>query len=180
MSLPHIILTRLLEKDATGYEITKSFEGDVGLYWKASHQQVYRELNKLEELKLVKHKLRPQLGKPDRKVYRILANGEQAIQEWLLEPSPKKKLRDEVQAKLMAHLAYPTFEFKDELDELLQSCVVENTELQNLLESEYANKEELSNEKRGVRLSIIRKLEMNKAFVTWATEVVEELEAMKL
>lgn len=46
MSLPHVILTVLSTRDATGYDITKEFSASIGYFWKASHQQVYRELNK--------------------------------------------------------------------------------------------------------------------------------------
>lgn len=49
MSLPHVILTVLSHHDATGYDITKEFSSAIGYFWKASHQQVYRELNKLAD-----------------------------------------------------------------------------------------------------------------------------------
>jgi PadR family transcriptional regulator AphA len=47
MSLPHVILTVLSTREATGYDITKEFSHSIGYFWKASHQQVYRELNKM-------------------------------------------------------------------------------------------------------------------------------------
>ena len=53
MSLPHVILTVLSTRDATGYDITKEFSATIGYFWKASHQQVYRELNKMAQNELV-------------------------------------------------------------------------------------------------------------------------------
>lgn len=53
MSLPHVILTVLSTRDATGYDITKEFSASIGYFWKASHQQVYRELNKMADKELV-------------------------------------------------------------------------------------------------------------------------------
>ena len=71
MSLPHVILTVLSNREATGYDITKEFSHSIGYFWKASHQQVYRELNKMAANDQVTCRLEPQEGKPDRKVYAI-------------------------------------------------------------------------------------------------------------
>ena len=60
MSLPHVILTVLSTRDATGYDITKEFSASIGYFWKASHQQVYRELNKMAQNNLVTCVLEPQ------------------------------------------------------------------------------------------------------------------------
>ena len=47
--------------DVTGYDISVAFDG----LW--SHQQVYRELGKLKVANLVREKVIPQDGKPDRR-----------------------------------------------------------------------------------------------------------------
>ena len=48
MSLPHAILTALLEKPSSGLELTRRFDKSIGYFWSATHQQIYRELGKLE------------------------------------------------------------------------------------------------------------------------------------
>ncbi len=48
MSLPHAILTALLEKKSSGLELTRRFDRSIGYFWSATHQQIYRELGKLE------------------------------------------------------------------------------------------------------------------------------------
>ena len=48
MSLPHAILTALLEKPSSGLELTRRFDRSIGYFWSATHQQIYRELGKLE------------------------------------------------------------------------------------------------------------------------------------
>ncbi|MER7163689.1 PadR family transcriptional regulator, partial [Streptomyces lydicus] len=47
MSLPHAILTALLEKPSSGLELTRRFDRSIGYFWSATHQQIYRELGKL-------------------------------------------------------------------------------------------------------------------------------------
>ena len=52
MALGHAILASLNGGAKTGYELAKQFGAD-GFYWRATHQQIYRELARLEEGGLV-------------------------------------------------------------------------------------------------------------------------------
>ncbi|MFX4748000.1 hypothetical protein ABTB74_18915, partial [Acinetobacter baumannii] len=45
MSLPHVLLTSLLERPSTGFELARRFDRSMGFFWNATHQQIYRELN---------------------------------------------------------------------------------------------------------------------------------------
>ncbi|HEX5361461.1 MAG TPA: PadR family transcriptional regulator, partial [Fluviicoccus sp.] len=49
MSLPHALMTSLLEKSCSGYDLARRFEKSIGYFWRASHQQIYRELGRMEE-----------------------------------------------------------------------------------------------------------------------------------
>ncbi len=53
MSLPHAILTALLEKPSSGLELARRFDRSIRYFWSATHQQIYRELNKLEQAGLI-------------------------------------------------------------------------------------------------------------------------------
>ena len=45
MSLAHVLLTSLLEKPSTGFDLARRFDRSMGFFWNATHQQIYRELN---------------------------------------------------------------------------------------------------------------------------------------
>jgi len=47
MSLPHVLLTSLLERPSTGFELARRFDRSMGFFWNATHQQIYRELNNM-------------------------------------------------------------------------------------------------------------------------------------
>ena len=48
MSLRHALLGLLAREPASGYDLTRYFEGDLGRYaWQAGHTSIYPELNKL-------------------------------------------------------------------------------------------------------------------------------------
>ena len=49
MALGDAILACLTERPMTGYELAKTFDSSIGFFWKADHQQIYRELNKLRD-----------------------------------------------------------------------------------------------------------------------------------
>ena len=48
MSLAHAILTALLERPSSGLELARRFDKSIGHFWQATHQQIYRELGRLE------------------------------------------------------------------------------------------------------------------------------------
>ena len=49
MALGDAILACLTERPMTGYELAKTFDTSIGFFWKADHQQIYRELSKLRD-----------------------------------------------------------------------------------------------------------------------------------
>lgn len=102
MSLRSVILVALAEADHSGYEITKEFETVLGFFWNASHQQVYRELKKMDTDGLVQCRLEPQEGKPDRKVYSMTEEGRQALATWLAEPASPAPVRSALLVKVYA------------------------------------------------------------------------------
>ncbi len=176
MSLPHVILTVLIHRDATGYDITKEFSNAVGHFWKASHQQVYRELNKLADLNAVTCRLEPQEGKPDRKVYSITEVGRQNLYEWFLLPSKHATDRDEISAKLLACNIFDPQPMIEHMRTLLTESRHQLTAYQELERKQYGNICELSREERLERLTLRRNILQKEAWLSWAEEVLTELQ----
>ena len=59
MSLPHALLTSLAERPGSGSELAGRFDRSIGYFWQATHQQIYRELARLDvELSAVYRKAR--------------------------------------------------------------------------------------------------------------------------
>ena len=67
----------LASKPITGYDLTKQISGTV----KHSHQQVYRDANRLLKDGFLSAKKIPQEGKPDRKEYTITDAGKLILEE---------------------------------------------------------------------------------------------------
>ena len=48
MSLSHVLLTSLIERPSSGFELARRFDKSMGFFWKATHQQIYRELGTMQ------------------------------------------------------------------------------------------------------------------------------------
>ncbi|MBF4425056.1 PadR family transcriptional regulator [Vibrio anguillarum] len=178
MSLPHVILTVLSTRDATGYDITKEFSSSIGYFWKASHQQVYRELNKMGQQGLVTCVLEPQDGKPDRKVYSITDAGRSALGEWFEQPTAHPTVRDEFSAKLIACSVQPATPYRIQLGELVEESKKLVAHYKEIESAYYATPATLDKLQRLERLTLRRNLLVRQAWVDWAEEVLAELDAM--
>ncbi|RAP74536.1 PadR family transcriptional regulator [Paenibacillus montanisoli] len=98
-TLSYGLLSMLVRKPCTGYELTKLLR----LFWQAKHSQIYPLLAMLERENLVTFELIGQTGKPDKKLYTITESGEGALRSWILEaPATENLERDEFLIKVYA------------------------------------------------------------------------------
>lgn len=116
--LGYAILGLLAREKLSGYDVKQRMGGRVGFFWEARHSQIYPELARLEERKLVTHKVVEQQARPDKKVYEITDAGLEALREWVTEPPPARVAKDELVLKAYSMwLADPekaTWLFRDE------------------------------------------------------------------
>lgn len=100
MALAHTILSLLSENSLSGYDVSKQFDQGIGCYWKASQQQVYRELGKIERQGWADFETIPQEGKPDKKVYRITEQGWRELVRWYAKPTEPTQIREDLLVKV--------------------------------------------------------------------------------
>lgn len=102
MSLPHAILTALLEKPSSGLELTRRFDKSIGYFWSATHQQIYRELGKLEAEGYIRALPAEQPARGQRKSYEVLAAGRAELARWTAAAQDPKPQRDVLLLRLRA------------------------------------------------------------------------------
>lgn len=102
MSLPHAILTALLERPSSGHELARRFDRSIGYFWSATHQQIYRELGKLESAGLIRAlpTVRPAQGR--RREYEVLSAGRAELSRWIGEAEDPRPIRDPLMLRLRA------------------------------------------------------------------------------
>lgn len=102
MALSHTILAFLSEAPHSGYDLSKRFDEAVSCFWKASHQQIYRELAKMEQINWVKSEAISQQGKPNKKLYHITNAGIQELVTWFQTPCSPAPIREDLLVKVLA------------------------------------------------------------------------------
>lgn len=101
MTLEHAILGFLDRGPMTGYDLkTRCFDEAVGHLWTADQAQVYRTLERLAKQDLVRSRLVPQRGKPDRRVFTITPKGHSELESWLRRAPALPPLRDPLLVQL--------------------------------------------------------------------------------
>lgn len=123
MALRYALLASLHKSPATGYELTQRFKTRLTHVWNASHQQIYRELGKLDSEKLVLAEVVQQDAKPDKKRYQLTIAGKQLLEQWLNRPHPQPPRRDPLLIKLHAGELLAPEAFSESLSALQQECV---------------------------------------------------------
>lgn len=101
MSLPHALLTSLLERPCSGLELARRFDRSIGFFWPASHQQIYKELGKLESAGWVSSTL-AEGGRGRKRVYEVLPAGGDELHRWVGEAEDPAPLRDALMVRLRA------------------------------------------------------------------------------
>ncbi|WP_297799193.1 PadR family transcriptional regulator [uncultured Brevundimonas sp.] len=101
MSLPHALLTALIESPGSGLELAKRFDKSIGHFWQATHQQIYRELAKLEAEGLIASEAEAE-ARGRKRNYHVLPKGRALLESWLGEEEPVPPLRDTLMVKLRA------------------------------------------------------------------------------
>ncbi|WP_321817722.1 MULTISPECIES: PadR family transcriptional regulator [unclassified Paraburkholderia] len=104
MSLPHALLTALVERSCSGSELAARFDRSIGYFWHATHQQIYRELARMEEAGLIES-LPEENTRGRKRAYRVLPAGRAQLKDWIAQEDEPAALRDEFMVRLRAEAA---------------------------------------------------------------------------
>lgn len=102
MALAEAILVCLTERPMTGYELAKAFDTSIGFFWRAAHQQIYRELQGLRRAGYVDGEDVIQTGRPNKTVYAINRAGLRHLEAWSREAAERPPVRDDLFVRLYA------------------------------------------------------------------------------
>lgn len=120
MALSHSILATLVgrAKPLSGYDLAKEFNSSVGFFWKTTHQQIYRELARLEKDGMLVSEVIKQKDRPDKKNYSITDRGRSYLVEWIAEPSMPTPIKEDMLVKMYVGFLVPKEMLIRELEQL--------------------------------------------------------------
>ena len=135
MSLSYALLGLLAVAPASGYELTKEFEQEIGRYaWQAGHTSIYPELNKLAGRGLV-HVIHE--GARGAKTYDVTPEGRAELRSWLLRPpGPTAKVRNELVLRMFLLSALEPADQRRMLTGIAERTARSATELRAVVGSE--------------------------------------------
>lgn len=119
MSIQHALLTSLLEKPSTGYDLASRFDRSIGYFWQATHQQIYRELRRMAASGWVVAEEEGGEGRRKRKTYQVLAAGIDELKRWGSEPCRSTEGHRELLVKLRAEAVLGPLGALEELQRLM-------------------------------------------------------------
>jgi PadR family transcriptional regulator AphA len=180
MALREVILTVLARGEMTGYEITKDFEAVYVHFWRASHQQVYRELARLSKDGRVTAKLVAQESRPDKKVYAITKRGLDELKRWIEAPTEPPRPQYDLLVKLLGSHVVERPIFQREVTKLRARAQEWVKQLQAMRRECLRTRSTWSEHDQILYLTLRRGLLLGQAQLKWLGEVSEYIESSRL
>jgi len=141
MALAEAILVCLTERPMSGYDLAKNFDASIGFFWRASHQQIYRELGRLREKGYVTSDEVSQDGKPNRIIHTITPAGKRALRAWSKKPAKHPSIKDEMLVKFYALENVDIGALKDQLSIRIEQHQTKLVKYYRIKERYYDGKE---------------------------------------
>ncbi len=98
MALEHALLVSLRERPATGIELTRRFDRSIGFFWRATHQQIYKVLRRMEGDGWVTATAGD--ARSTERRYAATKTGERVLADWIGSPTPVAAMRSDLAVKL--------------------------------------------------------------------------------
>jgi DNA-binding PadR family transcriptional regulator len=176
MALKHTILAFLSRQPLSGYDVAKEFsEGFGQCFWKASQQQVYAELTKLEQQGIVTYEAIPQPGRLDKKIYSLTEQGHQELLDWLVKPCEPTAIREDLGVMgLAGHLVASQVVVR-EIERRRQQHLEMVKQVEKLDEHFAQHLDSLELKDLYMHLIIRRGIRYQKEWVAWCDEALEAI-----
>ena len=177
MALSHAILAVLSENTCSGYDLAKQFDGSVGFFWKATHQQIYRELAKLEGKGVIESREIEQTGRPNKKQYSVTESGLAMLCDWIAQPSPVAPTKDELLVKLFVGHLVP-LETMLKLMEQQRALHQDALKTYHQIANQYfANPENFSQAEHFQYLTLRNGIHYEQGWLNWCEEAIVSLKS---
>jgi DNA-binding PadR family transcriptional regulator len=178
MALSHAILAALNDCPCSGYDLAKRFDGSVGFFWNATHQQIYRELTKLEEQSLIAAQLVEQEHRPDKKIYTLTDTGKDILRQWIETPSSVSPLKDDLLVKIFAGSIVSPATIVNELKHHRSQHLESLHTYQAISERFFAKQAHLSDVGRYQYITLRQGIRLETEWLAWCQEAIELLESL--
>lgn len=176
MSIQHALLTSLLEKASTGYELANRFDRSIGYFWQASHQQIYRELGRMVSAGWVVAQDSAESDKRRKKIYQVQPAGRDELIRWARESQASGDQSQALLIKLRAEAVIGPLGLVDEVQRLIQQHQALLGTYRQIEQRDFSSTT-LSTAQRLQYLVLRRGIMLEESWLAWVQEVLPLIEA---
>ncbi|GAA1785330.1 PadR family transcriptional regulator [Streptomonospora arabica] len=102
MALRNAVMAALLEGEASGYDLARSFDASVADFWMATPQRLCRELERMAAEGLLQARTVEQEKRPDKRLFSLTASGRRALYAFTSAPPRPGAVREELLVQVPA------------------------------------------------------------------------------
>lgn len=178
VALSHAILVALLDCPSSGYDLAKQFDGSVGFFWDATHQQIYRELAKLEATGHISAETVQQATRPNKKLYSITENGKTYLTNWMKAPSELSPIKDDLLVKLFGGYLVKIEVILKELRHHRKLHQTRLVEYQAIEDRFFPDVEALSEKATYQYLTLRNGIQFEQGWLKWCDEAISTIQSL--
>lgn len=176
MSLRHAILTALIEKPSSGLALTRRFDRSIGYFWQATHQQVYRELGRLEAEGLLRSIPQPP-SRGNRKHFEVTPAGRSELVSWVGEDEAPRPERNPLLVRLRAASVVGPGQLAEQMRAHRDAHVRLREEYLEIAERDFGQ-QELSDVARMQYLVLRAGIGLEEHWIAWLNDAIPVLEGL--
>jgi DNA-binding PadR family transcriptional regulator len=176
MSLSHAVLTSLIERSSSGYDLARRFDKSIGYFWHATHQQIYRELARMETAGWIASSVPADAGKTRKREYTVLPAGRSELARWAAEPAPPMDLRDEFMVKLRADAVLGEVDLHTELQRRIALHRDKLGHYREIEQRDFLHGKPLPREARIHHMILKKGIMYEEGSIAWAQDMLEVLD----
>jgi DNA-binding PadR family transcriptional regulator len=180
VSLKFAILTSLTERAGSGIELARRFDKSIGYFWPATHQQIYRELDRLGEAGLIRELPRegaPSRGNPRR--FEVTEDGGRLLVEWIREVDEPEPIRSTTAVRVRAAAATGnTHEVRHALEHHRRQRLANLERYRDIEERDFATVDPADARNALQHQILTLGIQVEQAWVTWCDETLEVMDRL--
>jgi DNA-binding PadR family transcriptional regulator len=176
MSLPHALLTALIEKPSSGSELASRFDRSMSYYWNATHQQIYRELGRLEEAGWVTS-VPAESVRGRKKIYKVLPAGRRELKRWAGLSEDPQPLREPLMLRLRAEAVVGPTALRNDIARRLEMHLGRVQTYRQIETRDFGNRR-LSHEDRIRYLTLKAGIMVEEFWTNWSRLALETLDSV--
>ena len=171
MALEHALLVSLRERPATGIELTRRFDRSIGFFWRATHQQIYKVLRRMEGDGWITASAGDSRSTERR--YSLTNTGERVLADWIGSPTPAGTLRSELAVKMRGASYGDRGQLLKHIGELIGDHRARLGHFEQLEREQFPHTHSLTGHDLDTWLVLRGGIKQEQFWIEWLTEYVE-------